>query len=330
MRFRQVYQRENPTNMRVIDRTSNWRKSVFEWLRELALNVRAVRNFKPDAVISSDHLMAVGACIYCRIKKIPFIYDVTDHWELVDPSLAGKLYQYLVKPLLARFSYAITSTSQRQYDYFHARRKANTYLIPNGINPRLLKALEKDKPMGSSGPMASPGSEVNFIGSLRDWYDYDLLFEVFREFPEISLHMYGQGPLYQELHEKSGDIPNIHVHGHIDPSRVAPLLSRSLFGILPLKLIELNRSTCPIKLFDYWAASKAVIATPVEEVMRLGGSSLLYASTHEDFVVRVGELIHDRGLARKLGEEGKKKVDRAHNFTKITDQFVQILNAGRF
>lgn len=325
MRFRQVHKRKNHPNIRVLERSSRWRKSAPEFIREIGLNIRAVKKLKPDAVISSDHLMSIGACIYCRRKNILFIFDVTDNWELVDRSLAGKFYKFFLKPLLARYSYAITCTSLDQFNYFQKHRKNRTFLISNGINPRLQEELnqalqEKDE------PEQIPGSEVNFIGSLRDWYDFDLLFDVFREFPDINLNIYGLGPLYDELLERSRSLPNVHVHGNIEPSFSAALLQRTLFGILPLKIDELNNSTSPIKLFDYWGASRAVISTPVEEVVRVGGETVLYASTRQEFVDCINRLISDRELAGRLGMEGKQKVDKTHNYKSITDQFLQILN----
>ena len=139
MRFRQVNKRKDHQNIQIIDRSSSWRKSPLEFIKEIILNVRAVKKFKPDTVISSDHLMAIGVCLYCKCKRIPFIFDVTDHWELVDRSVAGRIYKIILKPLLARFSFAITCTSQRQFNYFSRHRKTNTFLISNGINPLLLE-----------------------------------------------------------------------------------------------------------------------------------------------------------------------------------------------
>jgi glycosyltransferase involved in cell wall biosynthesis len=325
MRFRQVHQRKDHPDIQVINRNSPWRKSLLEFIREVVENIRAVRRFKPGAVISSDHLMSIGACIYCRCRNIPFIFDVTDNWELVDRSLAGKIYKFFLKPLLARYSYAITCTSLRQYTYFRKLRKRHTFLISNGINPILQEDLDHSQG-GKDKPSRASVSKVNFIGSLRDWYDFDLLFEVFHEFPDIDLHIYGLGPLYAELQERSRSTSNVHVHGNIEPSLTAGLLEETLFGLLPLKINELNNSTCPIKLFDYWGASRAVISTPVEEVSRLGGDSILYAGTKEEFVKCMNRLINNEELRRKLGKEGKRKVDKTHNYKTITDQFLQILN----
>ena len=291
-----------------------------EFIVEHSLNVRAVKKYKPYAVVSSDHLMSLGVCVYCKLNGTRFLFDVTDNWELVDQSMAGMVYKFILKPLLAKLSFAVTCTSHRQFQYFESRRKHNTFLISNGINPIIQKQLNKLK----TG--IPPVQEVNFIGSLRDWYDFDLLIEVFKEFPEIALNVYGQGPLYPELLAKTGSISNIHFHGNIENHKTAEILFRTLFGILPLKVNELNHSTCPIKLFDYWGASKAVISTPVEEVKRVGGNSLLYATNKEEFILCIKRLMNDRELSLKLGAEGKRKIDEKHNYHTITDQFLRILN----
>ncbi len=320
MRFAEVNRRSNPKNIKVIDRTSRWRKSLVEFIIENSRNIRALKKFKPYAVVSSDHLMSVGVCIYCKFRGIRFVFDVTDNWEMVDYSPAGQLYKLVLKPLLARYSFAVTCTSLRQFQYFERHRKHNTFLISNGINPLVqnrLKKLDRQIP---------PENEVNFIGSLRDWYDFDLLIEVFKKFPDMVLNIYGQGPLYPELLAKTRSIPNIHFHGNIDNHKTAEILIRTLFGILPLKMNEMNHSTCPIKLFDYWGASKAVISTPVEEVKRVGGNSVLYAVTEEEFIHCVKRLMQNPELSNQLGMEGKQKIEKVHNYHTITDQFLQILN----
>lgn len=323
VRFARLDQREDHPRVRIIDRRSRWGKSFIEFIHEQVLNIRAIRRCRPCAVISSDHLISLGPCLYCRVKGIPFVFDVTDRWELVDRSRAGMVYRLILKPLLARFSFAVTCTSNQQFLEFKKRRKKNTYLISNGIAPRTLEQLDQIRDHQRAE------GEVNFVGSLRDWYDFGLLVDVFREFPEIQLNIYGWGPLLEKLQEMTADVPNVHMHGNVEHDRIPLLLSRSLFGILPLKENQLNHATCPIKLFDYWGASKAVISTPVREVRRVGGETVLYASGREEFVECIKKLTGDRDLLVRLGREGRKKIDETHNYDHITNQFLNILNPAR-
>ena len=318
-RFSRVNSRQPVEGIRIISRSSRLRKSFFLFLYENMLNCRTVRKLRPDVVISTSHLSAVFTCLICHGRGIRFIFDVTDNWELVDTSVAGKFYRVIIKPVMARFAFAVTATSQAQFSYFNKVRKKHTWIISNGVSPEILTAMKQVK---KNDPERK---EVNFIGSLRDWYDFDLLFDVFKELPEIMLNVYGQGPLFQQLKQKTEYISNIQLHGNIENSNIPELLQNSLFGILPLKPVELNNSTCPIKLLEYWAASKAVIATPVAEVKRIGGNALLYAETKESFLENARLLIADRQLAGKLGEMGFSKITNTHNYEVITRQFMNIL-----
>lgn len=317
-RFSRVNPRPPVEGLTVIDRFTRFRKSFFLFLYENLLNVKAVRKYRPDVVISTSHLSAVLTCLVCRYRGIRFIFDVTDDWELADPSLAGKFYKWIIKPVMARFAFAVTATSEKQFRYFDSRRKDRTRLIPNGVSPDLQAGLR-------NAESPTPASdEVNFIGSLRDWYNFGLLFDVFTELRELNLNIYGQGPLYQQLKKKSENIANIHVHGNIPNQSIPALLLRSRFGVLPLVTNALNESTCPIKLLEYWAASRAVIATPVAEVRRIGGDALLYAGTRESFLEKARLLLSDNELASRLGEKGLQKIKEIHNYGSIAAQFMEI------
>ncbi len=317
-RFRALNPRVKPPGLHIVDRSSRLRKSFLELLAENVRNAKALHHYHPDAVISTDHLMSAFLCLACRRKGIPFIFDVTDNWELVDSSVAGRLYKWIIKGLLGRRSYAITCSSQQQFDYFK-RKNQRSYLIPNAINPALLARLD------ALSSVTPDRAEVNFIGSLRDWYNFELLIDVFSHFPSLTLNIWGDGPLLPGLKTRTAAIPNIHCHGSIPNDQSAELLKRSLFGILPLHLNELNQSTCPIKLFDYWGASKAVISTPVKEVKRLGGSDILYAESRSEFIQAIKKLLDDKTLRLAMGRAGRKKIDEAHNYQHITREFIQIL-----
>ena len=319
-RFQSVNKREVPANLSVIDRSCQIGKSFILFLYENLLNIQAVRKYKPDAVISTDHLMAALVCLYCRFKGIKFVFDVTDNWELVDTSAAGKLYKWILKPQLARNAYYVTATSQVQFDFFNNKRKRNTLLLSNAIPNEVFRQLK------DTGQTSNITKSVNFIGSLRNWYDFELLFDVFSQLPEIELNIYGKGELYNELVMKSAAYSNINILGSVDFSKTASILKNSLFGVLPLKLNELNNSTCPIKLFDYWGAGKAVISTPVAEVRRVGGDSVLYAATVQEFISQIRLLLSNPDLSSNLGKKGLEKVEQIHNYQYIADKFIEILN----
>jgi glycosyltransferase involved in cell wall biosynthesis len=309
-----------PAGVTVKERKTNFRKSVLSFLKESFDNIRQIKKYKPDVVICTDHLMGAFACIFCYFSGIKFIFDNTDDWSEVDQDFFSKTYwRYFSRPILRKYSYAVTSTSHDQADYFRKKNK-NTFVIPNGKPLEFVRSLE-------TGTNSSSRNKINFIGSLRYWYDFDIMFDVFAELPDIELNIYGMGEMYDELLEKSKSYKNIHVRGNATPEMIPFLLNETAFGIIPLKDIKLNHSTCPIKLFDYWSAKKAVIASPMNEIKILAGNNVLYASGKSEFIIAINRLMNDQALCNDLGNNGLLKVTSVFNYKNITDEFLKILNS---
>ncbi len=307
-----------PEGVKVIERYSTLPKSVFSFLHEIRDNVRQIRMHRPDAVICTDHLMGRMACNYCRKEKIPFIFDITDDWGEVDRGLLTSWYwKKRVRPALARKAGAIVSASQRQAEYFRDRHPL-VQVVPNGKPEAFIRQIE-------SAALDPSAPHVNFIASLRDWYDYDLMTEAFGAFPELELRIYGSGPMEGSIREKAAAYPNIHVMGNAPQSALPALLKSSLFGIIPLRPIPLNDSTCPVKLFDYWAASKAVIACPGDEIRRIAGDSIIYATQAEEMKAAIRLLLDRPALRESLGKTGLEKINSLHNYRIIGNTFLELI-----
>lgn len=307
-----------PERVTIIERKTKIEKSALSFLYETFSNVRQIIKHKPDAVICTDHLMGVMACVYCRLTGKKFIFDNTDDWSEVDKSyFSSKFWKYISKPLLRRFSYSVTSTSHDQADYFR-KRNNRTFVIPNGKPLSFIKKLDIQI-------KANEKTKVNFIASLRDWYDFDLMFEAFSEFPEIELNIYGMGDMYEELKERAGSYENIFLRGNASSEMVSHLLNETAFGIIPLRNIKLNHSTCPIKLFDYWCAKKAVITTPMNEIKAIAEDKVLYASGKTEFVNSIAKLIDNKEIRDDFGKRGFDLIISNYNYDIISDRFLKIL-----
>jgi len=306
--------------IKVIERHTYLRKSLLSLIYENYANIKAIKENKPDTVVSFDHLMSLFACIYCKLKRIPFVFDVIDDWEAMEKNAVVRFYyKYIIKPIIGRFSYAITSTSYRQVEEFSKYNK-KVFYVPNG------KSIEFIKQVEAFSLQNGESNTVNFISTLRNWYDFDLLFDVFKEFPELQLNIYGLGELFDSLKTKAKNYANIHIMGNTDSEKLPKMLSESLFGILPLRLNKLNDSTCPIKLFDYWSAQKVVIASPTYEMKRMAeGGGIILASTREEYIQTIKKLLDDRVLAKSTGERGYNRMIATYNYNAITTGFKEVL-----
>jgi glycosyltransferase involved in cell wall biosynthesis len=318
MRLQDFSHNSIPQGIRVVERISRLKKSVWLWLLESRDNVRQIKEHRPAVVIASDHLMSVKACRYCKRHQIPFIFDITDDWSQVDRGFITRRYwKYFARPQLLKHAFAITSSSHTQAQYFQ-KKNVRVQVIPNGKSMAYIRESEAYK--GTSGP------QVNFIATLRDWYDFELLFDLFSHFPKLQLNIYGDGPLKDKLRRDAAKYANICIHGSVEPAEVPKLTAASLFGILPLKQGALNQSTCPIKLFEYWSAAKTVIAPPMNELQLLGSDCLLFASEKNEYLAQIEKIIKDPALNERLGNIGFQKMLMFHNYEHITDQFESIFS----
>lgn len=318
----QSHSKNEQYGVRTIERRSRIPKSFLLLLYENFQNTLLIRENKPDVVVSFDYMMSLFACLYCKYKKIRFVYVLTDDWEEIEKSGLLKLYlRYIIKPVLGKFSFAITSTSHKQAIAFKIYNR-NVHVIPNGKPVDFIKRSQ-----GFVNNRVEAGKIVNFVSALRDWYDYDLLFDVFREFPEIELNIYGTGELYGYLVKQAEIYPNVKLRGNAPAELLPELIAESLFGILPLKLNRLNDSTCPIKLFDYWAAGKAVIASPVHELKVIGeNGGLLFAATKEEYVNCINLILNDSNLRKSIGQQGYTKVLQKYNYDSISSAFNKLIS----
>jgi len=118
---------------------------------------------------------------------------------------------------------------------------------------------------------------VGYYGALAEWIDWDLLLEVsaarrdwtFLLVGDVWMHLQGCQRLRRE--------PNVHIWARQAYERLGRLLASFDVAIIPFRVNELTHAVSPIKLFEYMAGGKPVVATPLEEcrkfpVVRLGAS----------------------------------------------------------
>ncbi len=305
--------------VKIIKRKSNLKKGSVLFIYENLNNIYQIIKNKPDIIISNDHLMSFLPCVYCKIIGKKFIFDHIDNWVQVEKNKLLKFYlKNIFYPIVGKFSFAITNTSHYLKELMKKYNKRN-YLIPNGKSLKDIKRFRN--------PNFHQQKKAVFIGSLRDWYDFDLLVNVFKKFPKIKLEIYGTGKMYNHIKEKVKTIKNIKLMGSINGAMVPRLTAESLFGILPLKNNNLNKGTCPIKLSDYWAAGKVVIATPTCELLKIGKNCCLFAGTKDEWIKQIKKIVENKNLRQRMGKLSSEKIDKIYNYKAISTKFNKIIKS---
>ena len=110
-----------------------------------------------------------------------------------------------------------------------------TAVVPNFVDPEKLKVL--------SSPVVAEGcireDAYGYFGRLSEEKGICRLLEVASRL-KYQLHVYGSGPMEDELRARYGGMANIHLHGQTDAASVARAMSRLRFTIVPSQWYENN------------------------------------------------------------------------------------------
>ncbi len=317
-RLQAYRKRKRHDGINIIDRNTDLPKSFKSFLLESLDNCKQIEELKPDFIYCSDHIMCWQAVKFAKKKNIPFLFDVTDDWSKADPSFLGSsFWKHISRKRIVKYAHSITTVSHKQYEYFRKRHK-KVHLISNAIQDSF---IDKCKEIILT---ENKKKTVNFVGSIRNWYDFDLIFSVFEEIGEIELHIYGDGPSFARIEKKAKDYEMVFVHQSLAYDEVPKLMKESCFGIIPLKNNKLNQSTMPIKLLEYWAASKAVIASPTYEIQKTAANNIIYAETKEDWITQIKKLLENDKKKACIGQQAQHILLQQHTYNRITDKFIRI------
>ncbi len=151
---------------------------------------------------------------------------------------------------------------------------------------------------------------ISFIGNLAHWQDFDLLVEsagiVIERNPKIYFVITGDGSQRERieravasprLREKillTGSVPHSEVALHINISDICVAVCK-----------ELASGYSPMKLFEYFACGKPVVATRVagyEVVERVKAGKLVAGGDAEGFASAILALAEDEALRKECGE----------------------------
>lgn len=191
--------------------------------------------------------------------------------------------------------------------------------IPLGVDPDV---FEYSEPPDTQ--------ELVAIGSLRRRKGYDVLFDalatVTTDFPDVHLHVFGDGPLETDLRTQVSDLglaDNVTFHGFVDQSVVRDHLSRARAFVHP------SRS----ESFSLVRLEAMSVGTPVV-VSDTSGATEMVRDGREGFVVpreaskpladAILEILADYELTRELGRAARERVERKYDWRTIGEQYVDV------
>jgi glycosyltransferase involved in cell wall biosynthesis len=289
---------------------------------------RAVRDFAPDVVVAHTPVPFAAEMAYLAVRKscVPFV--VTYHAGRLSGSsrplaaLAAVHRATAERWMLAGAS-GLIAVSPFVRDNALRRHRDRVVLVPPGVDADRFAA---------DGP--PPGRDILFVGPLARayrWKGVDVLLEAFgrvrRRWPDATLTLVGDGDRRAELQglaDAAGGA--IRLPGRLSEEELVREYQRAAVVVLP--------STSDAEAFGMVLAEANSCSRPVvgsriggiPDFVRDGDNGLLARPGDAlDLADKIDAVLGDEGLARRMGEAGRARVLRDHDWRSLTFRTQHVL-----
>ena len=226
------------------------------------------------------------------------------------------------------------SESGRQHLIRKYRIPSEKILVfPNGVdveafNPVRLRQ-EIDLGFWEKDPI------IIFVGNFFQWHDVETLLRSFsmllKEIPESKLLLVGDGHKrisMENLAKELGVWGSVRFTGAVPHSEIPRLISRSDVAVVPYPRLEQEMWFSPLKLYEYMAAGKAIVATGIGQITQVitdrENGLLVEPENCVSMANAFRYLLQNEDVREHLGNEARSDAVLHHSWTGYVDRLERL------
>ncbi|MDO6657208.1 glycosyltransferase family 4 protein [Anaerobacillus sp. 1_MG-2023] len=269
-------------------------------------------------------LMIVGVMIEVFLKK-PVIYDVHEHYpntimgrEYI-PSLVKVPMKYayvgIEKLALMKISGVIYTTEEIGRRY----RRYNGCKIENYPLKQMFPEASKEK---NKNQLIYLGGITKIRGVLQLLEGFG---EVVKKAPDAKLLFLGsfESTAFKDevdqLINKLGIDLNVTFISRVPYEQISAYVERSAIGVLPYLPYPNHLVALPNKLFEYMAASNAIIASNFSHYAKViensQGGLVINPEDPKDIAMKLNQLLSSPSKTKELGENARRAFENTYNWS---------------
>lgn len=252
------------------------------WLNSILLK-RQISNL----MVNYDTIWVTHPSLFPLIEPslsegMQVIYDCMDDalefpMAKLNPEELDKIVTY-EQSLLDRANIIFVSSNQLGSLMIHrGASKGKVVTVNNAIELPKLSEKPGALPEVIESAFAAPGFKVVYIGTIADWFDFELVLESLDRYPETVCYLIGLADVAIPKHDR------LKYLGMVEHRYVAGIMKRSDLLIMPFILNDLVMSVNPIKLYEYINSGVPGLAVRYPETEQFDNYIHLYKDKAEYF-----------------------------------------------
>lgn len=191
--------------------------------------------------------------VVLNMKSNKVIYDCMDFHAGFETNSNEMLRQ---EELLLEQSNLVITTAQTLSDLIADKR--DNIIIRNAAEVEFFSTKETETILNKQDKVT-----IGYYGAVAEWFDVELFKISAKSLPEYDFILIGN--VTTDLGDLS-NLSNVKIIGEVPYKNLPAYLNGIDICLIPFKIIELTRCTNPVKVYEYLAAGKPVVATGMPEV----------------------------------------------------------------
>ena len=282
-------------------------------LRRLRFKRPILWLFLPDTEVFIGHF-GEQLVIYHIVDEYSGYAGVSDSWRPVVRRMEEQL---------ARRADLVFVTSPTLLER-NRRLNESIFLVPNAVDYEAFSAILGSETQPPDDVASIPPPIAGYVGAINDKVNLHLLVQVSRRRTNWSVVLVGPVAVADNEAQRALEIlealPNVYLLGRKNVEDVPRYIAACDVCLLPYRINEWTRSIDSLKLYEYLACGKPVVATDVPAARRFS-ESVMVAADEAEFAMGIDVALSEDG---PVMQARRRAVAAQHTW----DQRVESLSAA--
>lgn len=310
---------------------------VFSHKREIN---RQIKEFKPNVIVGFGILGTYVAMRAAKQNDTAFVYYLIDVLHTLVPFKPFQPVAQVVEKKILRNADAVIALNSKFKDYLltMGASSGRTYVVTAGVDFGHFKAGIDGSEVRKQYGIKSDDLVLFFMGhldSIRGLKEATSEFiKLINGYPKLKFLIVGEGELYSELaqiRDQCSIKKHIILTGRQPYERIPEFLAAADICLLPFQLNDITREAVPIKVYEYMASGKPIVATDLPGVRREMGedNGIIYVNNPAEVVRKAVELIDSHANLTEYGNRNRSFIEKfswdnsTHEFERILEEVIK-------